>query len=149
MIDYSDKIGHWAPRKGPINKIVIHNTDSTAKQAIDWFANSKSKVSSHYVIDRSGNILRCVLDENVAWHSGVKEVNESSIGIELEASKSLVGMTDKQDHILYNLLVELMQKYHIMAGNISIHRMWKATDCPKWIFPTDEEFKLWIKNHLM
>lgn len=64
----------------------------------DWQLNkaifTAYKVSSHYMIDRDGTIVRLVDDNNVAWHAGKSKmptdgregVNGFSIGIELTAS---------------------------------------------------------------
>jgi len=53
----------------------------------------ESRVSSHYVISRQGNIIQCVDLDHAAWHCGVAELvidgeahsaaNEMTIGIEL------------------------------------------------------------------
>ena len=58
-------------------------------QAITRLTNSKSKVSSHYLIKNNGEILTLVPDLYVAWHAGVsswknyKSINKYSIGIEI------------------------------------------------------------------
>jgi hypothetical protein len=51
-------------------------------------------VGAHYLIDRSGNILRLVEEGNIAYHAGTskmpdgrKNVNDFSIGIELIATE--------------------------------------------------------------
>ena len=57
--------------------------------AIKKLCNPKSKVSSHYYIKKSGNILNLVPDLYEAWHAGVsswknfKSLNNHSIGIEI------------------------------------------------------------------
>ena len=49
----------------------------------------KSKVSSHFFINRSGKIYKLVNENKIAWHAGkskwrnVINLNASSIGIEL------------------------------------------------------------------
>ena len=61
-------------------------------QAINKLINSKSKVSSHYLIKNNGEILTLVPDLYVAWHAGVsswkkyKSINKYSIGIEISNS---------------------------------------------------------------
>jgi N-acetylmuramoyl-L-alanine amidase len=58
-------------------------------QAITRLTNTKSKVSSHYLIKNNGEILTLVPDLYVAWHAGVsswknyKSINKYSIGIEI------------------------------------------------------------------
>lgn len=68
---------------------------STVLQAtINWFANSTSNASAHFVIDRDGTIHRCVPVSRVAWHAGVVDKpmyswmsewnpNQITVGIEL------------------------------------------------------------------
>lgn len=70
--------------------IVLHFTAGGAMQGtIDWFTNPDSRVSSHFVIDRNGDITQCVSLDSVAWHCGKSEwkgntnLNKVSIGIEL------------------------------------------------------------------
>ena len=59
------------------------------QKAVDRLKNSKSKVSSHYVIKRNGQIILLVPTLYIAWHAGVsswkenKFLNKSSIGIEI------------------------------------------------------------------
>jgi N-acetylmuramoyl-L-alanine amidase len=56
---------------------------------IDWFMNPESHVSSHFVIDRNGDICQCVSLDSIAWHcgrslwKGISNLNPLSIGIEL------------------------------------------------------------------
>ncbi len=77
-------------------------------------------VSSHYIIDRQGNIFQLVPDENVAYHAGLgsfkeiknKNFNEFSIGIELINSKT-DKITFSQYQSLKKLVLFLKQKYDI------------------------------------
>ena len=47
----------------------------------------KSKVSTHYLINRKGLIIQMVRDNKIAWHAGkskwIKNLNKYSIGVEL------------------------------------------------------------------
>lgn len=83
-------------RKTKIDTIIIHHTGGNAVlNTLKWFQNKDSHVSAHYVISRTGDIYRCVDEENTAWHCGVSSipgsktkevgntVNHRSIGIEL------------------------------------------------------------------
>lgn len=70
--------------------IVLHFTAGGAMQGtIDWFLNPESKVSSHFIIDRNGDLCQCVSLDSIAWHCGKSEwkgntgLNAVSIGIEL------------------------------------------------------------------
>ena len=73
-----------------IKIVVIHYTGmQSERESIKKLCNHRSKVSSHYLINRRGKILRLVQDRHVAWHAGKScwgrhnNLNENSIGIEL------------------------------------------------------------------
>jgi len=57
--------------------------------AINRLTNIQSEVSSHYLVQRNGNINVMVPDLYVAWHAGksswkrFKSLNKNSIGIEI------------------------------------------------------------------
>lgn len=70
--------------------VVIHATESANLQSpLAWLCDPKSKVSAHYLIDKSGMVYQLVHEEDVAWHAGVSywmgkpNVNAFSVGIEL------------------------------------------------------------------
>ena len=70
--------------------IIFHYTGMQSERvSIKRLCNPISKVSSHYLINQKGKIIRLVQDKYVAWHAGkscwgrYKSLNENSIGIEL------------------------------------------------------------------
>ena len=74
-----------------IDTIIIHYTGMhNAEIALNYLCDKKSKVSAHYFINEEGKLWQIVEDKNIAWHAGVskwldiKNLNETSIGIELE-----------------------------------------------------------------
>lgn len=85
----------------------------TLQSAVERLLFNKYKVSSHYVISRTGKILQLVKDNNIAWHAGIsnwfnfKNLNNNSIGIELENKGHQHGyqnFTNKQINQLIKLL---------------------------------------------
>lgn len=83
---------NFGDRSGaPVSAIVLHHTAmlSSAEQTARFFQSPGSKVSAHYVVDRSGAIVRCVPDSKRAWHAGssifggISNVNDFSVGIEI------------------------------------------------------------------
>lgn len=74
-----------------VDTIVLHHTTlATLQEVIDRFHDPKFKVSSHYIIDRDGQIVQMVALDKRAYHAGVssdsfgrKNVNDFSVGIEL------------------------------------------------------------------
>jgi N-acetylmuramoyl-L-alanine amidase len=77
-------------RPAPPDLLVLHYTGmKTAAEAIERLRDPIAKVSSHYVVDEDGTIFRLVAEQDRAWHAGVsywrgrKELNDTSIGIEI------------------------------------------------------------------
>jgi N-acetyl-anhydromuramoyl-L-alanine amidase len=85
------------------------------------------KVSAHFLIRRSGEIIQFVSCENRAWHAGEScwqgrsRCNDYSIGIELEGSDS-VPFADVQYTALAALTRALRQRYPILeiAGHSDV-----------------------------
>ena len=114
-----------------IKIVVIHYTGmQSERESIKKLCNLRSKVSSHYLINRRGKIFRLIQDRHVAWHAGkscwgrYKNLNENSIGIELVNKGHQFGYTSfkkKQISILINLSKKLIKKYKIKKKNIIGH----------------------------
>ena len=114
-----------------ISIVVIHYTGmQSERDSIKRLCNIKSKVSSHYLINRKGKIYRMVNDNKVAWHAGkscwhkFKNLNEKSIGIELVNKGHEFGylnFTKKQIFNLLKLCKFIIKKYKIKKKNIVGH----------------------------
>lgn len=79
----------------PIDLVVLHATVGSFQSSLSWLRNPKSRVSSHYLVSKQGDIA-CLVDESMmAWHAGTSfwrgrtDINRFSIGIEVE---NLTGM---------------------------------------------------------
>ena len=60
------------PAGTPIDMLILHYTGmQTAQEAIDRLRDPAARVSSHYVVDEDGGVLRLVPEERRAWHAGV------------------------------------------------------------------------------
>ena len=118
------------PKKN-IKFIVIHYTGMQSVRAcIKRLTNSKSKVSTHYLIDRKGKTIRMVDEKNTAWHAGKSKwknfnnLNPYSIGIELVNKGHQFGyenFSKKQISSLILLCKSLIKKYKIKNSNILGH----------------------------
>jgi len=78
------------PAGARVELLILHYTGmATAEAARQRLCDAAAKVSSHYLIDEDGTILRLVSEDHRAWHAGVscwagqRDVNSHSIGIEL------------------------------------------------------------------
>ena len=119
------------PRGTKINSIVIHYTGmKTFNQAYKRLCDKKSKVSSHYLIGRDGRIINLVDEKNRAWHAGVShwkgvdDLNNNSIGIELENPGHEFGyipFSRKQMSALVLLCKEIKRKYIIKSDWVLGH----------------------------
>ena len=111
--------------------IIIHYTGMKKEsEAIKKLCNSDSKVSSHYFIKNSGEVLSLVPDLYEAWHAGKSNwkkfvsLNKYSIGIEINNPGHDHGyrkFTSKQIFSLIKLLKYLLKKYKIKNQNVLGH----------------------------
>ena len=123
---------NYDDRRGvPIDTIVLHHTATVADATgvARFFQQPSSKVSSHYVVDRSGAIVRCVADSNRAWHAGVSlfqgrtDVNTFSIGIEIcNVGDNVEPYPPKQVDAVIHLMAWLAKQYNVPAANFTRHR---------------------------
>ncbi|MDD5092043.1 MAG: peptidoglycan recognition family protein, partial [Candidatus Wallbacteria bacterium] len=75
LVDYPgavpafSQVNHLKFRIHPIDTIVIHWVgEGTADSAVRWFKNPASRVSAHFVIDRSGRVSQVIKVRDTAWH---------------------------------------------------------------------------------
>jgi len=89
------------------------------------------KVSAHFLIKRTGELIQFVSCHNRAWHAGesswkgMSDCNDFSIGIELEGTE-IEPYEEIQYKVLLNLLVQLKKEYNIIGivghSDIAPHR---------------------------
>ena len=130
-VSYSPNFNLPKRSKKRIKFIIIHYTGMKKEsEAIRRLQDSKSKVSSHYLIKNNGEILNLVPDLYEAWHSGVsswknfKSLNKNSIGIEITNPGHQHGykkFSKKQIFSLQKLLNILLKKYKIKKKHILGH----------------------------
>ena len=128
---YSPNYNTRKKLKNSIKTIVIHYTGmQSERESIKRLCSLKSKVSSHYLINRNGKIYNFVKDSNVAWHAGksrwykYKNLNLNSLGIELVNKGHRFGYTNftkTQISKLVKLCLFLIRKYKIKKRNIVGH----------------------------
>ena len=114
-----------------IRFIIFHYTGmKTESSALKKLTDEKSKVSSHYLIKKNGQIFTIVPDLYVAWHAGVSSwnnfnaLNKNSIGIEISNpghSFGYIKFSKAQILSLVKLSKFLIKKYDINIKNILGH----------------------------
>ena len=118
-------------KKSNINFIILHYTGmKKEKHAISRLTNQNSKVSCHYFINYSGEILNLVPDLYTSWHAGKSQwkkkkfLNFNSIGIEISNpghENNYKNFNMKQINSLILLVSFLKKKYKIKNSNILGH----------------------------
>lgn len=145
-------------KQNTIEKIVIHwvgNANSTAIANRNYFENlkdtHKTYASSHYIVGLDGEIIRCIPEDEVAFHSGSYSMNRKSIGIE-DCHPDWDG---KFNENTYNSLVELCadicKRYDLTVDDIIRHYDVTGKECPRYYVRNEQEwigFKNDVANKL-
>jgi N-acetylmuramoyl-L-alanine amidase len=132
MIDFIDRPSpNHDARKRPVSMIVLHYTDMlSAEEAITRLCDPEARVSCHYLVSRSGEVVRMVPEERRAWHAGrsywrgITDVNDDAVGIELDNPGHLNGyepFPDSQIDALIPLVSDIMLRHRITRGNVVGH----------------------------
>jgi len=104
------------PQNSIINSIIIHYTEVNKAETIKIFQDKNKEVSSHYLIDKVGEVILFVDPDKRAWHAGVscwkgvKNLNDNSIGIEIE-NDGKEEFTKAQYQSLIRVIVKLKEIY--------------------------------------
>jgi N-acetylmuramoyl-L-alanine amidase len=119
------------PAGVPIDMLILHYTGmQTAQAAIDRLHDPAAHVSSHYVVDEDGTVLRLVPEARRAWHAGVSswrghsELNGRSIGIEIVNPGHEWGYRDfpaLQMAAVCDLCLEILGRHPIPPRNVVAH----------------------------
>ena len=114
-----------------IEFIIIHYTGmKKEKDALERLTNQNSKVSCHYFITYSGEIINLVPDLYTSWHAGrsawkkKKSLNSKSLGIEISNpghTFKYANFKKKQIKSLFLLVSKLKKKYKIRNAHILGH----------------------------
>ena len=117
--------------KNEIKYLILHYTGmKKEKSALSRLTNFGSKVSCHYFISYSGEILNLVPDLYISWHAGKSKwkgrssFNSESIGIEISNPGHEHGykaFNNKQIKCLIKISKNLLKNYKINPKNILGH----------------------------
>lgn len=124
----NEKVHITLPDVNSKKYIVLHHTGSSAKNADNTFMNPNSKLSSHYLIDKYGNITKYANDDEVTYHAGLSRYNKDrtfnnlALGIEFEGDTNNEDLTEDQYGAGVSLVKQLASKYNIPETNILSHK---------------------------
>ena len=111
--------------------LVLHYTGmKSAAEAVARLRDPEAKVSSHYVVDEDGSVLRLVAERLRAFHAGVsywrgrRVLNNPSIGIEIVNPGHEWGyraFPAAQMDAVRALCLEILGRHAIPAHNVVAH----------------------------
>jgi N-acetylmuramoyl-L-alanine amidase len=151
---------NWDERNQPVSMVVLHYTEMVdAQRALDRLTDPEAKVSAHYLISESGEVIRLVNEDKRAWHAGIsfwrgiRDVNSASIGIELDHPGHALGYREfsgAQFDALVPLLARIVNEHGIPRANVVGHSdvaPARKID-PGELFPWDRlaEYKLCLER---
>lgn len=119
-----------------ISNLVIHyvaNPGSSAEANRNYFENQGkvgNQVSAQYIVGLNGEIVQCIPDDEVAFHAGNKNMNRTSIGIEVCHPDSTGKFTETTIKALSELVSLLMKKYNISIEKVIRHYDVTGKQCP-------------------
>lgn len=130
-----------------VRDIVIHyvgNPGSTAQQNRDYYANSSSEVSSHFVIGLKGEIIQCIpLHEK---SSASNHRNKDTISIEVCHPDESGKFTDETYDSLVKLTVWLCEVCGLDSSNIIRHHDITGKQCPLYFVTHENAWERFKKD---
>lgn len=147
MLITPNKYSRPQTKIGKIKNIVIHwigNAGTTAENNAKYFESLKdgrgTYASSHYIIGNDGVVIRCVPENEVAYHAS--SANNYSIGIEVCHPDNTGKYTDVAYKALVELLVDLCNRYKLEPTQAIIrHYDVTGKDCPRYYVKNTDAWK--------
>jgi N-acetylmuramoyl-L-alanine amidase len=129
--------------------IVIHIMEGTLAGTDSWFQSTRSQVSAHYGVGKSGEVHRYVDEKNTAWHAGrvnapswtlIKHQSDGiyinpnyyTIGIEHEGTENS-DWTDEMYSTSSELIKRICKDWKIPIDRehiIGHHEIYSLKTCP-------------------
>ena len=137
MNQYIKSPNHSSRNGQQVLGICVHITDATTRSVISHFTNPASKVSAHYLVTRTGDIIQFVDESKVAWHAGYKVRPTAKLvldRIELNPNSYLIGI---EHECLSNQ--DLTEIQYVNSAKLL------SEICKRWSIPLSREFIL--KHH--
>lgn len=114
-----------------VDILLLHYTGMVdAASAEARLCDPAAKVSSHYIVDESGDIVQLVQESERAWHAGVScwdgetDINSRSIGIEIVNGGhdfDLPEFPDRQIDAVIKLCSDIQSRWRIPQSRVLAH----------------------------
>ena len=129
--DIRESPNHNARRAGPTDILLLHYTGMrSAEDALQRLCDPETQVSSHWVVDEDGRIIRLVDETRRAWHAGraawagETDINSRSVGIEIVNPGHEFGyraFAEPQIEALIDLCLEILSRHPIPPQRVLAH----------------------------
>ncbi|MEV6671396.1 peptidoglycan recognition family protein [Streptomyces sp. NPDC051162] len=119
------------PADYAVDRVVIHVVQGSYSDALRVFRDPLHRAAAHYVVREDGHIAQTVRELDVAFHSGNREFNERSVGIEHEGYVDRPdGFTEAMYAASARLTADICARYGIPAdrSHIVAHSEVPGTD---------------------
>lgn len=151
-INTSRQSPNWNERPNNYRPMVLqlHHTGGGLASSLNHLCNPASKVSSHYVIGKEGEIYRLVDESKRAWHSGEgvhkgrEDPNDFTISLEIvNAGDGVDPYPRKQIDAVIALSRDIVVRHMIRRDDVTTHKAtraaWKAKypNTPKVSYKSD------------
>lgn len=145
-------------KQNKIEKIVVHwvgNVGSSAIANRNYFeslaTSHNTYASSHYIIGLNGEIIQCIPENEVAFHSGSYSMNRKSIGIENCHPDWEGKFNEKTYKSLVALCVNICKRHNLGIDAIIRHYDVTEKECPRYYVRNEQawiQFKNDVSNKL-
>lgn len=136
-------------KQNKIEKIIVHWVGNAGSSAIgnrNYFESLKDShktyASSQYIIGLAGEKIRCIPEDEVAFHSGSYSMNRKSIGIEVCHPDWEGKFNDNTYNSLVELCADICRRYNLGIDAIIRHYDVTGKECPRYYVRNEQE---WIK----
>lgn len=135
---------HFTEGRGgkSIDKLVVHYNAGNLTCEGCYNVWQTREASAHYQVESNGRVGQLVWDRDTAWHCGVFEQNQRSIGIEhanLADGTITEACLDTGAHLVAALCIQFGLGRPEWLVNVFPHKHFAATSCPGQIYGSQKD----------
>lgn len=148
---------HPSRNMASIKSITVHTTGNRnptataeAHARFQYSGGGGRQASWHYTVD-ADEIWQSFKDQQMCWHTGTRNGNETSIGIEI-CVNDRDGFASAVDKTAW-LVGSLLQLYGLTINDVRQHFCWSGKNCPRELRSGEwglswSDFLAIVQNHL-
>jgi N-acetylmuramoyl-L-alanine amidase len=153
-----------------VKGVVLHwvaNPGTTAMNNRNYFENLKNQksarkdarfASAHFVIGLQGEVVRCIPENEMAYHVGAKQYtqlafqklgaypNNDTLGIELGHPDWTGAFTDETLASCRGLVIDLLERHKLTVQDVYRHFDITGKDCPHYFVQHDDAWRRFLET---